>query len=432
MRRSPQDVCRERGPFRPWAIWTSLLALSTCVALVVLPAGQSVTGASTLSISVTAALHLSAHNSSSDITVPNGTPDSSEPSGEAPPGPRAMPGYAESYVTDFTGTTVPSGWDVYTGQPGGDPGAQWGLSHVVVSGGLLQLNTWQDPAYGGEWVAGGLCQCGVVHTYGAYFVRSRLTGPGPTQVELLWPTSGWPPEVDFDETFGPTDLSMATLHWSSANSQTHNAIYTDMTQWNTWGVIWTPTSVAYTLNGRVWAQVDVASEVPHQPMTLDIQQQTWCDVAANPLTPSTCPTTPQSTLVDWVAEYQATGTSVAATLSSSTAKAVTLRPFAANSAVLSPLLKRQIADLAHQIVASNDSMVLLTGYSDSAASASAALAVSRERAIRVSQYLRQVLHNLNVTGVSISVTGDGSVKPVGSNSTVTGRADNRRVVANIS
>ena len=228
---------------------------------------------------------------------PVGTQNSSEPSGLAPPASNAMSGYRESYVNDFSGSSVPSGWDVYSGNPGGDPGAQWGTSHVVVGGGLLQLNTWQDPAYGNEWVTGGLCQCGLAQTYGAYFVRSRVTGPGPTNVELLWPTGSWPPEIDFNETDGTTGGSSATVHFGSSNSQDQRGISIDMTQWHTWGVIWTPTSITYTVDGRVWGTVNVAGEIPGQPMTLDLQQQTWCSSGW------ACPTSPQSMQIDWVAEY---------------------------------------------------------------------------------------------------------------------------------
>jgi len=352
-----------------------------------------------------------------------------------------MTGYTRTYVNDFTGTTVPTGWDVYTGTPGsGDPGSQWALNHVVVSGGLLQLNTWQDPIFGGKWVTGGLCQCGVPRTYGAYVVRSKVTGAGPTQVELLWPTTGWPPEIDFDETNGSTGYSMATLHYGSNNLQVHSTMNIDMSQWHTWGVIWTANSVSYTLDGRVWAQVNDTAEVPHQPMTLDIQQQTWCDVAPNPNSPSSCPTTPQSTQVDWVAEYSAIGASATTTTSTTTTtapptpsstSAFTVRPFAANSASLSPQLKSQIANLASQIVARGASRVVLTGYSDSASSQTTSLAISEARAVTVARYLQQLLTVRSVRGVKIASTGKGSAKPVASNTTSSGRAKNRRVVVTV-
>jgi hypothetical protein len=231
---------------------------------------------------------------------PIGNVDASEPSGYSPPSANAMAGYTQSYVTDFTGTSLPSGWGSYSGTPGGDPGAQFGSAHTVVGGGILSLNAWQDSAYNNEWVTGGLCQCGLPQTYGAYFVRSRLTGAGPTGVELLFPTQGWPPEIDFNETGGQVTSTTATNIWAvsgSSRSQAQVSLSIDMTQWHTWGVVWTPTSITYTVDGRVWGSFTNASEVPDVPMTLDLQQQTWCSSGY------ACPTTPQSMQVDWVAEY---------------------------------------------------------------------------------------------------------------------------------
>ena len=232
---------------------------------------------------------------------PIGTLDASAPSGYAPPAANAMAGYTQSYVTDFNGSSLPSGWYTYSGQPGGDPGSQWGSSHVSVSGGILTLNAFQDPAYGGEWVTGGLCQCGVARTYGAYFVRSRVTGAGPTQVELLWPANNtWPPEIDFSETSGGTGGSTASDIWASSGSsrsQVQSHVSIDMTAWHTWGVIWTPTTITYTVDGRVWGEVANSGSIPSIPMTLDIQQQTWCSSGY------ACPSAPQSMQVNWVAEY---------------------------------------------------------------------------------------------------------------------------------
>jgi hypothetical protein len=230
-------------------------------------------------------------------TWPVGTPDATEPSGMAPPTADSLSGYTQSYVSDFSGSSLPSGWGVFTGNPGGDPGAQWGASHVTVSGGTLNLNTWKDPAYNDEWVTGGVCQCGVAHTYGAYFVRSRVTGPGPTQVELLWPTGKWPPEIDFNESGGTTTSTSATLHFGANNGQDQRRVNVDLTRWHTWGVVWTPSSVTYTLDGREWGSVHVASEISDAPMTLDLTQQTWCSQSY------ACPTAPESMMIDWVAEY---------------------------------------------------------------------------------------------------------------------------------
>src|SRR5665213_1058773 len=234
---------------------------------------------------------------------PTGVADNSEPSGYAPPGSNALAGYTQIYTSDFSGSSLPAGWSAYSGTPGGDPGGQFGgNAHIAVGGGLLQLNTFLDPAYNNEWVTGGLCQCGLSQTYGAYFVRSRVTGAGPTGVELLWPVANvWPPEIDFNETNGSTSGTTATNIWaatSTTRSQVQVNLSINMTQWHTWGVIWTPTSVTYTVDGQVWGTVTNASQVPNQPMTLDLQQQTWCSSGW------ACPSSPQSMLVDWVTEYR--------------------------------------------------------------------------------------------------------------------------------
>jgi beta-glucanase (GH16 family) len=213
-----------------------------------------------------------------------------------------MTGHSQTFSDDFGGSTL-SGWSAYSGQPSGDSGSQWGgASHAVVGGGLLSLKTFQDSAYNNEWVTGGVSQ-NVTHTYGAYFVRSRVTGAGPTNVELLFPASGWPPEVDFNETSGVSTGTSATTIWAVNGSGTKSQVQVqqsiDMTQWHTWGVIWTPTSVTYTVDGRVWGTVTNASEVPQVAMRLDLQQQTWCSSGF------ACPSAPQSMQIDWVTEYAA-------------------------------------------------------------------------------------------------------------------------------
>jgi beta-glucanase (GH16 family) len=177
-------------------------------------------------------------------------------------------------------------------------------SAVSVSNNLLNLTATQDAAAnpssaGGNWITGGVCLCGQTgQLYGAYFYRARITGPGPTTVGLLWPDANvWPPEIDFNETGGGTTGTSATTHYSSSNSQIQSTMSIDMTKWHTFGVVWTPTSIIYTVDGRQWGIDTNVSSIPTIPMHLSLQQQTWCASGW------ACPTSPQSTQVEWVAQY---------------------------------------------------------------------------------------------------------------------------------
>jgi Glycosyl hydrolases family 16 len=325
---------------------------------------------------------------------PIGTPDASAPSGMGPPAADALAGYYRSYVTAFTSNALPSGWETFLGKPGGDPGAQWADTHVTVNNGLLTLYAFQDPAFNNAWVTGGLCQCSVARTYGAYFVRSRLTGPGPTQVELLWPTTGWPPEIDFSETYGGTNYSMATDHFTAANKEIHNRVYLDVTQWHTWGVIWNPTSITYTVDGRIWGQITNAAAIPHQPMTLDLQQQTWC------LLGRACPASPQELQVNWVTEY-----------TQSVQGAYVLRPFITRSVALTPALKTQIVRLAGVIRTNGQHRVILVGYGDSSSVSRQARRFGSRRAEAVKSFLLARLAILGVASVSITTTDSANAVP---------------------
>jgi len=229
---------------------------------------------------------------------PIGIANASEPSGMAPTAAAVPGGYVRTYASDFLGNSLPAGWEPFTGVPGGDPGGQFAATHVTVAGGMLELNAWRDPAYAMKWVTGGLCHCGHPQLYGAYFVRSRVTGPGPNDSQLLWPVGNiWPPEIDFNET-GATDLGTSwTVHWGADNSIQQGHLRVDMTQWHTWGVIWTPTVITFTVDGLLWGRFTIPSAISTLPMTLDLQQRTGCT------TGFVCPTAPESMLVDWVTEY---------------------------------------------------------------------------------------------------------------------------------
>ena len=151
-------------------------------------------------------------------------------------------------------------------------------------------------------------------TYGAYFVRSRITGAGPNEVQLLWPADNqWPPEIDFNESGSRWAATSGTVHFGtpappgkpSSQATDHflqqNFYPIDLKRWHTWGVVWTPTSITYVVDGWQWGTtVRTPGTVPRIPMTLDMQQRPGC-------TPGlACPNQNQAMLVDWVAEYNRT------------------------------------------------------------------------------------------------------------------------------
>jgi len=238
---------------------------------------------------------------SPQAAYPAGENDHANPSGKAPPAATALRGYTLSYVNDFTGSSLPTGWDAFSGVPSGLPGGQFASDHVVVRGGVLRLDSRKDPRYGNVWVSGGVCQCGLRRTFGAYFVRSRLSAPGPNEAQLLWPASDvWPPEIDFNETGASVRSTSWTVHWGSANHIDQRSIIIDMLTWHTWGVVWTPTSIIFTVDGKEWGSFTNARDIPKVPMSLHFEQLASCSNTRY------CPRVPASMLIDWVAEYSRT------------------------------------------------------------------------------------------------------------------------------
>ena len=231
---------------------------------------------------------------------PVGIKNVKEPSGLAPPSATALAGYKLTYETDFTGRRLPKGWGTFNGIPQGDNQSRWLPSHVVVGANMVRLIASRDAKLGGRWVTGGVSQYSVGRLYGAYFIRSRVTGPGPDQNEMLWPVAPvWPPEVDFNETGFPTSSTSWTVHFGHGSAFVQTTRNFDMERWHTWGVIWTPKVMTFTGDGRSRGSLTNYGVIPHQKMMLDMQQQVWCQPRL------ACPSKASALEVDWVAEYVA-------------------------------------------------------------------------------------------------------------------------------
>jgi hypothetical protein len=199
-------------------------------------------------------------------------------------------------------------WGRYSGQPGGDPGGWWAPSHVVARRGIVSLETYRDPRFGGRWVSGGISSAPALkQTYGKYEIRLRMDrGKGVAVVALLWPVADhWPPEIDFAENGGETNARRqvtGTLHYGSHDAQIQRSVNADFTHWHTLGVEWLPGELVYTLDGRAWARIK-GPEVPSEPMELDIQTQ--AGTCGEPSAPCPDAATPRrvNAQVDWVAAY---------------------------------------------------------------------------------------------------------------------------------
>ena len=214
------------------------------------------------------------------------------PSGAAIP---SLDGWRLKFGDNFTGGSVDShAWSLYDGGSGSPKAA----SNVKVHDGMVTL---QVAKHGNAWSGAGMCGCRVTTgTYGTYLLRVRYDhGLGAHAYALMWPTHGWPPEVDFmeyDARDSTHHLLMLTNHYSSANLMQHAFIPGDYRKWHTIGLEWTPTELRYTLDGRTTEVMK--GHVPHQPMWVGIANSLGNQVRPGATTPN-----PVDLDIDWFAYY---------------------------------------------------------------------------------------------------------------------------------
>jgi beta-glucanase (GH16 family) len=239
--------------------------------------------------------------------------DGADPSGEAMPG--AVAGWNQVYANDFTSANL-GAFQVYNG-PAPEPGACWASNHAVVTGGELELKGDSDPgqlaALGCsdttyEDVTAGLKLTAISQTYGMYEVRARVdAGQGVSVGAQLWPTDDdWNNGIVFMEDNGePTRSSNLATTYSSQTSIDRGSVSADMTQWHTYGVIWSPGEVQYTLDGQVWHTV-TGADVPDVPAQLALQTESW-QCGANSWEQCIASSSPaeMDMDVDWIVAYQA-------------------------------------------------------------------------------------------------------------------------------
>lgn len=124
-----------------------------------------------------------------------------------------------------------------------------------------------NPLPGGQvgQVTSGMVQShpGFQYTYGYTEAKCRL----PLQ-PFTWPAywmfaadADWPPEFDMFEQIDTAQQFTQTYHTETNAQQTNNysAVGLDLTQWHTWGVMWSPTTITYYFDGVETFSVDTAT-----------------------------------------------------------------------------------------------------------------------------------------------------------------------------
>lgn len=227
-----------------------------------------------------------------------------------------IPGWSLVYSQDFNGSNLPPNWRAYSGTPGSDPFGYWDPANVTVSNGELHLGVRanDDPERRNTYSTGGVDFYGNPQVFGMYLARIKGDYEPKLQISdiaLLWPSgdhSIWPPEIDFFEDAGGDRSNFtATLH-PGPNGNNCCVIPENLTnsasQWHTYGVKWTPTTITFTLDGKQWGKViykDRLAPPAHWPsIAMDLAMQSQNLGPAQP----TAPIEPMT--VDWVVEYKLT------------------------------------------------------------------------------------------------------------------------------
>jgi beta-glucanase (GH16 family) len=199
-------------------------------------------------------------------------------------------------------------WGVYDGPGNGQTGPRSSVNTFVDQGRLVLRTAPVD----GQWHGAGVSSApgGWTQTYGKYLVRLRFEeGYGVRAVALLWPTSPWPPEVDFFEvpaTVPDRSSGLLTNHYTDSSDRRgmeRLRVRADFTRWHTVGVEWTPESLTYTLDGAVVGKV--TDEVPDEPMWLGMQ--TAQGLVGEGIVPDEARTPSVDLFVDWVEVHRYTG-----------------------------------------------------------------------------------------------------------------------------
>lgn len=160
---------------------------------------------------------------------------------------------------------------------------EWYLpSQAQVSNGALHLVATETPTIGWNssgapvtypYASGMVTTFSSFHfTYGYIQIVARIPGGTGTwpALWLLPENESWPPEIDIMENYGSIHVVRDTVHWESPNGPEYQTFAVTSPNnltvgWHTYGLLWTPTSLTWYLDGNAVANYS-GSNVPNQPM----------------------------------------------------------------------------------------------------------------------------------------------------------------------
>jgi beta-glucanase (GH16 family) len=182
-------------------------------------------------------------------------------------------------VDNFDTLNTATGWTVYSDPTGYAPRSP---ANVRVRNGELQLVGTYDQSTGTIMSAG--MNDKFAQQYGRWETRVKVdNGAGYSAVALLWPHQGvWPTdgEIDiFENPKSPRVREMSVVHNGPNNSAQSVWTNVDMTQWHTYAVEWTPSSVTFFVDNVRTLKVTRSDLVPdtsrmHMTLQFDARRPT--------------------------------------------------------------------------------------------------------------------------------------------------------------
>jgi Glycosyl hydrolases family 16 len=216
------------------------------------------------------------------------------------------------YADDFRHSLdTRNAWAVYTKPGSSNPTTAWyARDHVRVSHGQLNIRGYVDrhAQPDGRVVTGGLGLWHLPQRYGKYEMLVRMDKCRDVKYAwMLWPYNNkWPSggEVDFAEDEGGSRaVTTATTLYAGPKDQPrhlpqdYNRPAGGLSSWHVIGVVWTPTSIRYTMDGHYWGKPKT-SHLPHGRMVLVMQTEGKVRPAKVDLNGSSC-----NAHIGWVVQY---------------------------------------------------------------------------------------------------------------------------------